>query len=832
MADAPAVDQASSVPVGRFLRPSASVSLREFVEKYRDNGRLASLVIGALLFICLIYCVLAPRQYEAHARLALKTVPATPLPLGTDATYSGSFASGQVQLETLAGTLRSDQLAWSVILGQRLYRIPAFMGRFAVRFPDFHPESPSPEAQLYLLERFADRLRVGTVPRTLLLDVRFRCGDPVVAASVVNALIEAEAKQETGERGSATSNSSDWLRGQLDSLRASSEAADQKVAEFEKQQGILANAQLSGEDGRGSIGELPAERRLDDLSRELMSATADRILREAEYRAAQQGNPEQVLAGGPNLQNENSSLSVAALRQIHSRHSDLEQELAQLSTEHGPNYPRSVEIRHQLADLDRQLATRVTELRGDFMTAWETSLAREQQLRRAFDAEVGQVLLTNPAIVRLQALRRDAEARRSVYFRVREKLDEANLAAGAQSQSFNIVDAPHVIPRPVSPNWLLDFAVTLFLAVWGAFCAVYLRRSLRPALFCFVVFLSGISWGRAQAPTPSTSGLPTGVARIPAAADNQSTPNPSEAPLVWSGAGTRLASNITSSATPSSVASAPISTGDLLEVSEFRTPEFHSMVRVSERGMITLPMIGDVAVVGMDEGGASQVIATKLIEKGILLHPQVFVLDAVAVGREISVLGEVSRPGVYAYGVHHRLLDAISESSGLNPTAGTVVYISHRDSRIPARTVVLDPSGTNDPDEHNPSLEPGDTVQVTRAGLVYVIGDVIRPGGFTMDLTHSTTLLQALSLAWGPTHNAALTKALLIREQQGGRTVTKLDLKRMLRGLDPDIPVQERDIVYVPDSAAKNLLNRTMESVVQSAAGVSIYSGLVYSQRY
>jgi hypothetical protein len=87
-------------------------------------------------------------------------------------------------------------------------------------------------------------------------------------------------------------------------------------------------------------------------------------------------------------------------------------------------------------------------------------------------------------------------------------------------------------------------------------------------------------------------------------------------------------------------------------------------------------------------------------------------------------------------------------------------------------------------------------------------------------------------MAWGPSQNASLTKALLIHARDDGRTVTTLNLKRMLRGQDPDIPLGEHDILFVPDSTAKNLWNRTMESVVQSAAGVSIYAGMVYSQRF
>jgi len=94
------------------------------------------------------------------------------------------------------------------------------------------------------------------------------------------------------------------------------------------------------------------------------------------------------------------------------------------------------------------------------------------------------------------------------------------------------------------------------------------------------------------------------------------------------------------------------------------------------------------------------------------------------------------------------------------------------------------------------------------------------------------TVVQALSLAWGPSQNAASGKAVLIREQKGGRAMITLNLKRMLHGQDPDQPVEDRDILYVPDSVAKNLVNRTLESAIQSTIGVTIYSALVYSQRY
>ena len=243
-------------------------------------------------------------------------------------------------------------------------------------------------------------------------------------------------------------------------------------------------------------------------------------------------------------------------------------------------------------------------------------------------------------------------------------------------------------------------------------------------------------------------------------------------------------------------------------------------------------MVGAVALLGKSEQEAARAIEKALKDGGVLLHPQVTVLVTGAVGQDVSVLGEVTRPGVYAYTVHHRLLDLISAASGLSQTAGRLVNVYRREDSHTAHAVVLDPTGADAGREHNPELEPGDTVVVSRAGLVYVIGDVVRPGGFAVDPVQGLTVVQAVSLAWGATPSAAMSKAVLIHDQPGGRTLTTLNLKRMIRGQDPDLAVHDRDILFLPDSTAKELWKRSLESAIQSAVGVTIYAGLVYSQRF
>jgi polysaccharide export outer membrane protein len=795
--------------------------------------RLIGMVVGGSMLVCLLYCLVAPNQYEAGARVELRTTPDSALSLeAPEAAVSASILSAPVQQETVANVFRSDQLAWKVILGLKLYQAPGFMGRFSSKFPDFHPENPAPDAQAWLLERFERRLRVETLPRTLLIQIRFRCKDAALAANVVNTLIAAYRQQESDARVLATLQASNWLAGQLKELKARVDLDEQRLAAFQREHDLLTTPETLANGQPGETEHTSALLEIDQLDQQLVAASTDRILREAQYRAASEGDPELVIASDPRLQSEGGDFATALLQQIHTRRSELEQEQAQLNIEHGPNFPRVVEIRRQLQDLERQKAAEDARLVEQFHSAWKTAADREQMVRRQLEELTAAGMKANEAASQYAAMREEANASHELYVRVQEKVEEATLAAGSQGSSLSIVDSARQPVKPVTPDLLLYLAITLFVSLWLAIGGALLHDSIRPpALLAVLAILLAGAALHAQAPTPSTSGLPTGVVRIPDSQPAQNLPNPKEAPAIWDNAAP-VAGQPGLPASTATLMPAPIAPGYFLDVSEVHTPEFHSLVRVSPSGTVTLPMIREVQVGGMDEQSAARAIEAALLAQGFLRHPQVSVLVTVYAGQDVSVLGEVARPGVYPYTMHHRLLDLISAASGLSPNAGRLVNIFHRDDPKTPHPVVLDPSGTDTAADHNPELAPGDTVQVSRAGLVYVVGDVLRPGGFPVDPAQGLTVEQALALAWGATPNASVTKALLIREQKGGRTITTLNLKRMLRGQEPDQPVHDRDILFVPDSTAKNLWNKTLESAIQSAIGVTIYAGLVYSQRF
>ncbi|MGH9521251.1 MAG: polysaccharide biosynthesis/export family protein, partial [Terriglobales bacterium] len=199
-----------------------------------------------------------------------------------------------------------------------------------------------------------------------------------------------------------------------------------------------------------------------------------------------------------------------------------------------------------------------------------------------------------------------------------------------------------------------------------------------------------------------------------------------------------------------------IGSGDLLEVSIFGVPDLTRTVRVSDSGTVYLPFIDAVKVAGMTTEQAQGLIAKTYQEGKFLRDPQVSVLIKEYATQGIAVMGEVGKPGIYPLLGEVRLFDAISAAGGTTPKAGPKVTILHRGHTNEPQVITIGASGEG-ASQSNVALQPGDTVIVSKAGIVYVMGDVIKPGGFVMENADSLTAMQAVALAQGTTKTAALS---------------------------------------------------------------------------
>jgi polysaccharide export outer membrane protein len=184
----------------------------------------------------------------------------------------------------------------------------------------------------------------------------------------------------------------------------------------------------------------------------------------------------------------------------------------------------------------------------------------------------------------------------------------------------------------------------------------------------------------------------------------------------------------------------------------------------------------------------------------------------------------VKKPGNYPVLGDRNLLDVLAMAGGPTPLAANVVTIQRRSgAKETVRTALK-----NDPDQLLASrvpIEPGDTIVVPRAGVIYVLGEVNRPGAFVIQTDGAMSLVQAVAWAAGVDFIAAQTRTRIIRKTHDGLEEQVVDLKRVLEGKDPDPGLKPEDIVYVPSSLIKSLLVHTT-SIAQSAASAAVYSGV------
>ena len=266
-----------------------------------------------------------------------------------------------------------------------------------------------------------------------------------------------------------------------------------------------------------------------------------------------------------------------------------------------------------------------------------------------------------------------------------------------------------------------------------------------------------------------------------------------------------------------------IAPGDLLHITVFDVPEMTQEVRVGADGKAQLALIGDIALAGLTGQEAAGTIARELRNKKLLLSPQVNVLVKEFATQGVSVSGEVQHPGVYQVLGSRTLLDLISMAGGLTNVADTRITVQRRGAAEEKITVKLK---TDDPETslaNDVQVYPGDLILVPRAGIVYVLGDVNRPGGFVMQDSGKITLLQALAQAGGASKSASLSKAVLMRKNPQGYAINKLHVGKIEKGEDPDLELHANDILFIPNNRLKNAISGT-ESVITSIGSASIYA--------
>jgi len=264
-----------------------------------------------------------------------------------------------------------------------------------------------------------------------------------------------------------------------------------------------------------------------------------------------------------------------------------------------------------------------------------------------------------------------------------------------------------------------------------------------------------------------------------------------------------------------------IGPGDQGDMSVYGVPELTTHFRVGANGEVGLPLVGSLKIGGLTAEQAEEEITKKFVAGGFLRSPHVTVMIRDYTTQGVSVMGEVARPGVYSALAARRLYDLFLAAGGLSQRAGRNVTIQHADKR-PAEQITLG-SDLMATAETNVELKPGDTVIVPRAGVVYVIGEVNRPGEYIITAGTSMTALSVMAMAAGPSRYASLGKTRLLRKTPQGLQNTVIDLKKVMDAKNKDVALNSEDILFVPASKGRMAAEKGSSSVLSMLASLAMY---------
>lgn len=253
--------------------------------------------------------------------------------------------------------------------------------------------------------------------------------------------------------------------------------------------------------------------------------------------------------------------------------------------------------------------------------------------------------------------------------------------------------------------------------------------------------------------------------------------------------------------------------GDLIVVHLYATADYAPSVRVGLDGSIQLPLVGVVHVEGLTLAEAERLIAKRLEEAGMYRNPQVTITITESPNQVVTLTGEMH--GVLPIAGAKRLYDVLSAGGGLPATASHMITIDR--PGIPNPIVVDLGNNPATSNRANVPVFPGDTIVVSNAGVVYLLGAFKVSTAVPLKQNTPLTLMQAAALGGGPGYEASLSDLKIIRTEGNQRTVVKVNIKKVMEGKSPDPVLQSDDILFLPTN--------TMKAAIKSG-GVGTLIGL------
>ncbi len=288
------------------------------------------------------------------------------------------------------------------------------------------------------------QLKVKRPPNTYLLEISYRASDPELAAAVANAIAESYLRHTYEIRYTAAAGLSQFMERQLEELRANMERSSNALAQYERELEII-----NPEEKTNILAA-----RLLELNTEYTKAQAERVSREAAYRALQGGSLEAAM----------TSRGRESLRKLHDEYAEAKQRFAAVQAHYGENHPEYRAAAAHLEELQRLMEAEAASIQRQAEIEYRRAVERERMLQEELRRTKQEFDDLNARSFEYQALKREADGDKALYEELLRKIKEATINASFENNAARIADPARPGHEPVFPNVLLNVLLTFLAA--------------------------------------------------------------------------------------------------------------------------------------------------------------------------------------------------------------------------------------------------------------------------------------------------------------------------------------------------------------------------------
>jgi capsular exopolysaccharide synthesis family protein len=376
--------------------------------------------------------------------------------------------------------LKSRNLAKRVIRFLKLGETPEFAGNdklshkvASVPLDNGSRQNMYEDINKRFVDSFLGNVTITPEQRSRLVKVSFDSEDPELSAKVANEIAKSYIQFSIESRFEATQQASDWLKEQLEDMKAKVERSEEALNKYAADNRIIFLTEGETTEAKNIQGQNLVTKKLAELSTDLVQATSDRISKEALYQEAQRGEGGllSVVQGNPLIQI------------LKKEYASKEAEYYQLSKKFKPEYPKLQRLKEEMDKTGARIDTETRKIVSSIKKDYETAQRRENSLRSTLEKYQKEALDLNDKMVQYQILKREADTNRELYNGLLQRLKETGVSASLTTSNIQVLDWAEVPQSPYKPrkklNLLLAIITGLFGGIGLAFFVEYLDNTIK-----------------------------------------------------------------------------------------------------------------------------------------------------------------------------------------------------------------------------------------------------------------------------------------------------------------------------------------------------------------